>query len=125
MNAINKTLNDSYIEFMQSLAPAVDETLVLDKINGPIMNLFSKQRTGDLAHKALGKEFNQALRLYFSKFVVNGKVEFKRLRTSFEPHERNFLLHLGRERLAYLKLLLKLSECMEDKRPGLLFSEVS
>lgn len=125
MNELKAALIASFREFLSDLAPEVDEAMVLEKVGSPIMNLFTKQRTGDLAHKALGREFNQALRLYFSQFLVGEKVDFKRLRTSFEPHERNFLLHLGRERLAYLKLLLKMSECVEDKRPGLLFSEVS
>lgn len=132
-NNINRVLTKAYEEFLNGLCPKpdLDQDKVLKtiqitpKIAISIGDLFEKQRNTDKAKSVCGKYFPQAMRLYFAHFLAKDTVDFKRLKYGLTPYEANFLRHLGKDRLAFLKLLISIADEIQEKRKGLLFGDAS
>lgn len=122
-NNIKHVLAKSYEEFLNGIEPKPDAEAVRAKYKGPILDIFITQRATDKAKAQLGKDFSKAMRMYFDSFLVDGDFASKRLKTSMQPYEKNFLRHLGKDRLAFIKLLIEVADNCEEKRRGLLFGE--
>lgn len=125
MNNINHVLTKAYEEFLFRVAPYVDREMVQEKSPCHVADFFKSQAMTDTFKVALKKDWHQAMRLYFEGFLVKDTVDWKRLKYGITPVEKNVLRYLGKDRLAYLKLLISVAEETRDKRGGLLFGDAS
>ncbi len=126
-NNIEHVLFKAYEGFLSDLAPSNGEPEVKDQMGAPIDDLFLNQTRTDNFKRALGPLFKPALRLYFERFLLKDKVDFKRLKYGIEPYKANILRRIGRDRLAYLKLLIEIHEAVKgrEERKGLLLGDAS
>ena len=92
------------------------------KLSFPFEKLFDSEGYTNKAKNLLKKDFEKALSIYFEKYQTKDGFDFARLREALEEHERNFLRHLGKDKVQFLRLLIRLCELTKEKPKGLLHS---
>jgi hypothetical protein len=120
---IKANLTNCYLMFIFEFAdPAnVDKAQVQSAIDCPVIDIFKSQRQADLSKKILGKVgFGKAVMLYFDQFQSHDGIDFDSLEKELTQHRKVFLRHLGKDKVNYLNLLIKINGSIEPKRRGLL-----
>lgn len=119
---IKSNLTTAYLMFVFDFAdPSFDKGPLLEKLGVDLAELFDKQKSVDHAKKEMSKDdFQKILSLYFNQFQSGDGLAHSQLADKLEAHKANFQRHLGKDKLAYLGLILKLMKTLEVKKRGLL-----
>lgn len=123
LDQIKSNLTNSYLMFVFDFASpeSVDKQALCQALGCPVIEVFKSQRKADLSKKALGRvEFSKVLMLYFDQFQSHDGIDFRRLDKELAENRKVFIRHLGKDKVNYLSLLIKINEAIEPKRKGLL-----
>lgn len=125
IDKIKSNITSSFLEFVFSYADpsAISRDAIAKALEFPIEDLFSTQKKADSA-KRLGREtFSKAVSLYFSGFQNQDGVDYKRLGVELIKHKKVLMRHLGKDRLAYLNLIVSVLSATPEVqvKKGLLF----
>lgn len=123
IDKIKSNLTNSYLMFVFEFADpsTVNEQELSAFIGCPVIEIFKSQRAADRSKKVLGKaSFGKALVCYFGQFQSSDGVDFRRLGHELTKNRKVFLRHLGKDKVNYLSLLIKINESIEPQRRGLL-----
>jgi putative component of toxin-antitoxin plasmid stabilization module len=117
---IRENIKSAYQEFLSEFSKVADKASIEERLEHPIEDLFSSQKRCDWAKRNLKSDFGQAVRLYFSEFNPmdpSSRVELEKL---LEANSKVFERHVDRSSMNYLKLILALSESLDEKPKGFL-----
>lgn len=123
IDKIKSNLTNSYLMFIFDFADpsSVSSQELCEFLECPIIEIFKSQRAADKSKKKLGKAgFSKALVCYFNQFQTLDGVDFKSLEGELTQNRKVFLRHLGKDKVNYLNLLIKISESIEPQKRGLL-----
>ena len=125
---IKSNVTTSYMLFVFDFSDpsSVEKSNIEKEIKFPVAEVFDSQKKADSARERLGKDgFNKMLSLYFAGFTTSDGFDYDRLGTQVLKHKKVFLRFLGKDRLSYLTLLIKVMKDLEEPRRGLLHGEAS
>lgn len=125
IDKIKSNLTNSYLMFIFDFADPsnVNKEEISEFIGCPIIEIFQSQKMADKSKKLLGKNgFGKALVCYFNLFQSQDGVNFRKLDAEMTKHKKVFLRHLGKDKVSFLNLMIKISESIEPKKRGLLAS---
>lgn len=120
---IKSNLTNHYLMFVFEFAApeSVNKDELTMELGCPVIDIFKSQRKADLSKKSLGRQkFGKVLMLYFDQFQSHDGIDFKRLEQELTQNRKVFLRHLGKDKVNYLSLLIKIADTLEPKRRGLL-----
>lgn len=92
----------------------------LSNLKFRINDLFETQKNADQARRILGKEFKNAVGLYFKTFIQDDKLDCHGLEKAIAKHDKVLKRHLKPADLIYLKLIIDLMKEHSAPRRGLL-----
>lgn len=121
---IKSNLITAYMVFVHDFADpaAVDKAALEAKMQCKLEDMFKRQRLADLAKKRLGEEFPKALALFFGRFLTADGFDHAHLAKVLLECEKALALHLKKDSMRYLSLLVKVMALVDDKPRGLLAS---
>lgn len=125
IDQIKSNLTNQYLMFIFEFADpsSVNKEELALFIGCPIIEIFKSQKMADKSKKLLGKTgFGKALVCYFNQFQSQDGIDFKKLEKEITQNRKVFLRHLGKDKVNFLTLLIKISDTLEPKRKGLLAS---
>lgn len=123
IDQIKSNLTNCYLMFVFDFADpsSVNSKELCDFMGCPVMEIFKSQRQADKSKKLLGKAgFGKALVCYFNEFQSHDGVNFKALERELNANRKVFLRHLGKDKVNFLNLLIKINEAIEPQKRGLL-----
>lgn len=129
MNEQIKTqLTTAYMMFVFDFSDPsqIDKDHFTKSIN--LEELFDTQRTADKAKRLWGKDgFKKLMSLYFNRYQTNKGLDFDALEASIVKNRKVFLRHLGKDKIAFLLLIVTLLKALESTptKRGLLFQRTS
>lgn len=98
------------------------------EINFDIALLFDNQKSADSAKKLWGKNgFKKLLSLYFNRYQTGHGLDVDALSETVTRNKKVLLRHLGKDKVAFLVLIVTLFRAMDFNAPkrGLLFERTS
>ncbi len=117
---IKSNVTTAYMLFIFEFA---DPSQVRVDIKIPIESLFDSQKSADKMKSSLGRDgFNNALALYFNQFQTQTGVDCYGLETAIAKNKKVLIRHLGKDKVAYLSLIVNILKSLETPRRGLLAS---
>lgn len=125
---IKSSITTSYMFFILDFGdPYSLNKESLEKQIGPLSEIFLNQKRADSAKKTLGKDgFDKMLSLYFSQFQNQDGLDYNSLEDALLKSKKTFLRHLGKDKINYLNLLIKIAKDLKGHNTkGLLFEEAS
>lgn len=125
IDELKTKLTTAYMMFVFDFSDLeqISSKAIDDKLPCSLSDLFKTQKTSDKARKLLKNDFRKALALYFSKFQCSDGFDYSGLSKLIDSKEPILVRHVGKDRTAYLKLMVSLMKSL-DKKPkrGLLAS---
>lgn len=86
-----------------------------------VAEVFDSQKKADRVKRDLGKEgFNKMLSVYFSQFNTRSGVDYSSLDQALMKNKKVLVRHLGKDKVAYLTLIVTILKSLEPQRRGLL-----
>lgn len=126
VDKIKSNLTTAYMLFIFDFADPsdFDSESIKDRLSCPLKELFNTQKSVDRAKKDFTKEdFSKLLGLFFSQYQTSDGLDYKRLSKDLTDHKKQYLRHLGKDKLNYLSLLTSLMKILEPvPKRGLLFN---
>ncbi len=125
IDELKTKLTTAYMMFVFDFSDLeqISKKAIDDKLPCPLKDLFSNQKVSDKARKILKDDFRKALAIYFSKFQTSDGFDYSSLSKLIEAKEPILIRHVGKDRTAYLKLMVSLMKSLDSRpRKGLLAS---
>lgn len=121
---IKANLTTAYMVFVHDFGnpTGVNQKALEEKMQCRLEDMFKRQRLADLSKKRLGEDFNNAVALYFGRFLNNDGFDYRALAKALEEGEKALALHLKKDAVRYLNLLVKMMALVGGPRKGLLAS---
>ena len=119
---IKADLLAAYKTFIHDFADpvSVSKKEIEGKMDCEVKDLFSHQRSADLAKKTLGGDFKKAVALYFDRYQTKGGLNYHLLLKDLEVNEPALTLHLKKDAVRYVRLLAQIMSRVDLKPKGLL-----